>query len=49
MLERLCLYIKNLFESCAEMSIHTQMWTDGYSDYEIELAIKNYRNEENES
>jgi len=26
-----------------EASIHTQMWVDGYSDFEIDMAIADYR------
>lgn len=36
-------WLNSAFEDTAEASIFTTMWTDGYSDHEIDHAIADYR------
>ena len=35
--------ICSLFKQTREAAIHTSMWSEGYSDMEIDLAISDYR------
>ena len=35
--------ICSLFKQTGEAAIHTSMWSEGYSDMEIDLAISDYR------
>lgn len=36
-------WMESAFEDTAEASIYTTMWTDGYSDNEIDQALADYR------